>query len=246
VDTADSLSQAGFNAVRESQVPPAKGEVMVVSSCGSSLIYVAGHDEKIIRELVKFFQAWNYTGVIFARKTIAGAFTLAQAHIDSPGAPDIVVSLRWTADKNDLGVPGMIFSDLTQFGPGHGMHLTLSRFDMHNMLIAAGPDFRSGVVDHLPTGNVDIAPTILSIFGVKPPKRMDGRVLTEALTFDGPKIKSFEPGRLEAKADFGKFVWRQHLNYTEVNGVVYYDEGNGAQGSAETATNSPKRLTLAK
>ena len=228
VDTADSLVQAGFYAVRKFEGPPANGDVLVVSSCGSSLIYVANHDEKTIRQLVRFFQAWNYTGVIFTRRPVEGAFTLAQARIDSPAAPDVIVSLRWTTDKNDAGVPGMIFSDLTPSGPGQGMHFTLSRFDMHNMLIAAGPDFRAGVVDHLPTGNVDIAPTVLWILGVTPPKPMDGRVLTEALTADGPKIKSFEPGHLGATMDQGKSVWRQYLNFTEVNGVPYFDEGNGA------------------
>ena len=110
-----------------------------------------------------------------------------------------------------------------------GMHVTFSRFDMHNILIAAGPDFRSGVVDHLPSGNVDIAPTVLWILGVKPRKPMDGRVLTEALTIKGPKITSFEPGRLEASRASEKSVWHQYLNFTEVNGVVYFDEGNGYQ-----------------
>src|SRR5882724_3132386 len=228
VDTADSLVQAGFYAVRKFEGPPANGDVLVVSSCGSSLIYVANHDEKTIRQLVRFFQGWNYTGVIFTRRPVEGAFTLAQARIDSPAAPDVIVSLRWMADKNDAGVPGMIFSDLTPSGPGQGMHFTLSRFDMHNMLIAAGPDFRAGIVDHLPTGNVDIAPTVLWILGATPPRAMDGRVLTEALAVDGPKIKSYEPGHLEATVDQGKSVWRQYLNFTGVNGVPYFDEGNGA------------------
>jgi len=58
---------------------------------------------------------------------------------------------------------------------------------------------------------------------------MDGprRSLT-GMTADGPKIKSFEPGHLEAIMDQGKSVWRQYLNFTEVNGVPYFDEGNGA------------------
>jgi arylsulfatase A-like enzyme len=32
---------------------------------------------------------------------------------------------------------------------------------MHNTCIAAGPGFRRGATDDLPTGNVDIAPTVL-------------------------------------------------------------------------------------
>jgi hypothetical protein len=160
---------------------------------------------------------------------VEGAFTFAQARLDAPTAPDIIVSLRWTGEKNDAGTPGMVVSDISEYGPGQGMHVTFSRFDMRNTLIAAGPDFRSGVVDHLPSGNVDIAPTVLWILGVKPRKPMDGRVLTEALTIKGPKITSFEPGRLEASRANEKSVWHQYLNITEVNGVVYFDEGNGYQ-----------------
>jgi arylsulfatase A-like enzyme len=68
-----------------------------------------------------------------------------------------------------------------QRAAGKGTHATLSRFDMHNVLIAAGPDFRRGETDDLPTGNIDLAPTILQILGSKAPAKMDGRVLSEAM-----------------------------------------------------------------
>ena len=229
VDLADSLKSAGINATREFTKPPAKGDVMVVGDGGSVLLYVVGHDQKVVQQLVNFLQSWSYTGVIFTRRQMEGAFSLDQVHIDAPAAADVFVSLRWTADKNDAGTPGMIFSDVSEYGPGQGMHGTLSHFDMHNMLIAAGPDFRAGVVDHLPTGNVDVAPTVLWILGVRPPRPMDGRILTEALTIPAPKIKSYEPGHLEATKELETGIWHQYLNFTEVNGVIYYDEGNGYQ-----------------
>jgi arylsulfatase A-like enzyme len=109
------------------------------------------------------------------------------------------------------------------------MHASLSPYDMHNMMIATGPDFRTGIIDHLPTGNMDVAPTVLWILGMKPSKGMDGRVLSEALTIPGPKIKSYEPGHYEATAMLTNGLWHQYLNYTQVNGVDYYDEGNGSQ-----------------
>ena len=229
VDMADSLKSAGFNATREFTNAPAKGDVLVVGDGGSVLLYVIDHDPLVIQRLVNFLQGWRFTGVVFTRQPLEGTFSLGQAHIDAPAAADVFVSLRWMADKNDVGTPGMIISDLSAYGPGQGMHGTLSRFDMHNTLVAAGPDFRAGVVDHLPTGNVDVAPTVLWILGVKPPKAMDGRVLTEALTIAGPKIKSYEPGHLEATKQLETSIWHQYLNFTEVNGVVYYDEGNGYQ-----------------
>ncbi len=229
VDVADSLQSAGLDARREFSASPKRGDVMVVGNGGSVFVYVVGHEENVLKRVVEFFQGWNRTGVIFTRKAMPGTFSLAQIHNDAATAPDVMVSLRWTAEKNDMGAPGMLFSDVSIYGAGQGMHCSLSRFDMHNTLIAAGPDFRAGVVDHLPTGNVDVAPTVLWILGIKPPKTMDGRVLTEALTFAGPPIKSYEPGRIETTASIGKGVWRQYLNSTEVNGVVYFDEGNGHQ-----------------
>jgi hypothetical protein len=57
---------------------------------------------------------------------------------------------------------------------------------------------------------------------------MDGRVLTEALTIDGPRVGTPKTTRIEAKNPQGKFIWRQYLKRTELNGVVYIDEGNGA------------------
>ena len=69
-----------------------------------------------------------------------------------------------------------------QRAAGKGTHATLSRFDMHNTLIAAGPDFKQGQTDDLPSGNVDLAPTILRILGIKPSQKMDGRILSEAMT----------------------------------------------------------------
>ncbi len=98
-------------------------------------------------------------------------------------------------------------------------------------LIAAGPDFRRGTLDDLPSGNVDVVPTLLWILGIKPPKPMDGRVLTEALTIDGPKVGRPVTTQLNAMRREGKFIWRQYLKRTELNGVAYCDEGNGGSVS---------------
>jgi len=123
----------------------------------------------------------------------------------------------------------MIVSDASAYSVGQGTHVTLCPFDLHATLIAAGPHFRSGVVDTLATGNVDIAPTVLFILGLNSPQPMDGRVLTEALTIKGPKLHSFQPRHLEASAHLNDVTWTQYLNVTEVNGVRYLDEGNGKQ-----------------
>ena len=61
-----------------------------------------------------------------------------------------------------------------------GMHGSFSPTDVRNTLLASGPDFRRGFQDTLPTGNVDIAPTVARILGLSLP-RADGRPLLEAM-----------------------------------------------------------------
>jgi arylsulfatase A-like enzyme len=117
-----------------------------------------------------------------------------------------------------------------QRAAGEGTHATLSRFDMHNTLVAAGPDFRSGQTDDLPTGNVDLSPTILHILAIKPPQEMDGRVLSEAMVKVNqmPAGEKTEVKTIEAKKDFTEGAWRQSLRISRVGSTIYFDEGNGA------------------
>ncbi len=227
-DLAVDLSKAGLTTARTFVGRPTPGTVLVVGNGGSANLYVIGHDAAVIKRAVESLQAQDYTGVLFTRDGIAGTFPLSLAKIDTPEAPDIVVSFRWTAARSATGTPGLIFSETGGGrGPGQGNHASLSRFDLHNTLIAAGPDFRKGVTDPLPSGNIDIAPTVLWILGVQPPAPMEGRVLAEALTISGPKLQSFETLRHEVTNDLGATVWRQYLTISEVNGVTYFDEGNG-------------------
>jgi len=231
VDIANTLQDAGFKTLREFFDPPARDEILVVSNGGATLLYVIGHDSKLVRKVVGCLQKQEFTGVLFTRQPVDGAFTLEQARLNTPEAPDIVVALRWSPDKSTNGTSGLVFCDEAGRKAGEGMHVTLSRFDMRNTLIAAGPDFRRGTLDDLPSGNVDVVPTLLWILGIKPPKPMDGRVLTEALAIDGPKVERPVTTQLNAMHREGKFIWRQYLKRTELNGVAYCDEGNGGSVS---------------
>ncbi len=123
----------------------------------------------------------------------------------------------------------MILCDGSAYGPGQGTHVSLSSFDMHNMLIAAGPDFLGNWVDTLPTGNVDIAPTVLRLLGVSSMYRVDGRVLAEALKKLPPSLKPPHARQLEATHATKAGMWRQYLKITNYGGVSYCDEGNGSQ-----------------
>jgi hypothetical protein len=59
------------------------------------------------------------------------------------------------------------------------MHGSFSPRDVHNVLIAYGPHFKVGFADRLPSGNVDVAPTVAALLAL-PFKAAAGRVLNEA------------------------------------------------------------------
>ncbi len=67
------------------------------------------------------------------------------------------MSFRWTDQPNEFGTRGVI-SCMAAGEAVKGTHGTLSRFDVHSTLIAAGPGFRAAATDDLPTSNLDVAP----------------------------------------------------------------------------------------
>jgi arylsulfatase A-like enzyme len=225
LDAAERLRKAGFDAVREINGAPKPGRVLVVSLGGSMGFYVTEHDMETVRKLVDFLQHSDFAGVILTRTAQEGTFTLAQARLDTPAAPDVLVASRWSDRPNEFGVLGQVASDIGR-NVGQGTHSTFSRFDMHNTLVAGGPDFRHGWTDETPTGNIDLAPTILWILGVKTPDPMDGRILREALA-DAREQPVVVEKTMEAQRSLGDLIWRQHLRTATVDGATYFAEGNG-------------------
>lgn len=240
VDMVQALRKAGFNACRKFDAPPAKGDILLVGLGGSALLYVIDHDEKTIDRLVQFLQSQESVGTIFSAGPRKGTFALSEASIESKAAPDVVFSFRWTTASNSFGVPGMIISEAqgSNVTPikQWGTHASLSPFDMHNTLIAAGPDFRQGFVDDTASGNVDVAPTILQILGAKPPRTINGRVLYEAMNGFDTKRPVAEKRNRTVGISVPTGRWTQTLEISIVNGVRYLDQGTGKfTPKAETA-----------
>jgi predicted AlkP superfamily pyrophosphatase or phosphodiesterase len=231
VDVAGQLQSAGFNAARRFKSNPKSGDIMVVGQGGSVLFYVIDHEANTVARLVDYLQRQSWAGVVLTRQPSEGAFTLAQAKIDSPRAPDVVVSMRWSGEKARSGAPGLLVADSRGSG-NSGLHASMSPFDMHNTLVAAGPDFKRGFVDTLPTGNVDVAPTVFWLLGVDPGALRDGRILNEALV--SPEAPTPEAGteRLSAARTIDGRVRRQYLQVSQVGSTVYLDEGNVEAGES--------------
>lgn len=223
-DVMDILKKAKFRATRKHD-DPEKGDVLVVGLGGSSCFYVYEQDEAVIRKLAEFLQTTDFAGAIFSRIPIEGTFSLEAVRLNATNVvPDIVVSYRWFDVLNDNGAPGLVISDGGT--KGKGTHASLSRYDMLNTAVAWGPDFKKGYVSDVPSGNVDITPTVLHILGIKPATKLDGRVLAEALV--GGDAPTVETKTFEASRDTGIFRWKQYLKQSQVGNTVYFDEANGA------------------
>ena len=226
IDFPETLRAAGFDAHSEFERAPKPGQIMVAENGATILFYVIEHQRPVVSRLIDWLQHSDFAGVIFSREKIEGTFPLESIRANTSEAPDVMVALRWNAKANQFGIPGHIIADNARKA-GDGSHASLSKFDVHNVLIAEGPHFRRGFTSDLPSGNIDLAPTILHLFGVEPPRSFDGRILAESLTGDA---KSSRPATetLEATRKFDSGIWHQHLQITRVGETIYFDEGNGA------------------
>jgi predicted AlkP superfamily pyrophosphatase or phosphodiesterase len=168
-------------------------KVIVAANGGSDYIYIPNHDSSVMKALVNFFQRRQEYSAIFLDETRfllginfpQGALPLSYVKLENKDGrnPDIVVSMTNNPNVIVNGLPGTEF-DSTNGYLERGDHGSFGKIDVHNTLLAIGPDFNNGMTNYLPTGNVDVAPTIAKIFGLKLPNT-DGRVLHEALKGSG-------------------------------------------------------------
>jgi arylsulfatase A-like enzyme len=163
---------------------PAHALVVAVNG-GSDYIYVPDHDPAVVRKTVVFLQERAEVGAIFVDDrygAIPGTLPLAAIHARNAAGrnPDIILSYDYDANAVVEGTRGTEMGGMLNGNGYRGMHGSFSPRDVHNTLIAAGPDFRPGFKDPLPTGNVDVAPTVAHILGLALP-HAQGRALREAM-----------------------------------------------------------------
>lgn len=225
-DIVATLKQAKLSAHSKLENPE-RGDVLVIGLGGAALIYVTERDESVVRAAAAALQMSDSTGVLFSRLSIEGTFPLSAVHYPMEGhGPDLVVSMRWMAAQNEHEAPGMLIA--TGGARGGGTHGSLSRFEMNNTLVASGPDLKKGLYSEIPSGNIDLAPTILYLLGIEPKQPMDGRVLREALVREQGPLPVAKQRTLEAQRRLGYMQWTQNLLIHEVEGVDYFTEGNGS------------------
>ena len=233
IDVVGLLNKAGFRAGQEFSGSAKTGDILVCGNGGSLLFYVKDHDSAVIGRLIEWLEQSDFAGIVFADKA-KGAFPLSRGYIDVADPPDVVMSFRWYGDKNKFGVPGLIDADWNR-PAGEGTHATLSPYDIHNTLIAAGPDLRRGFDDDLPTGNVDLAPTILHLLGISPPAHLQGRELAEAFAeSEGSRSTSQRSDSSVRVITNGKRGFR--LKISSVYDSEYIDQGDSEALKEPNAT----------
>ena len=185
-------------------------------------------DPARVTAIVAMLQKQPPAGAIFTRSKpgggvegiVPGTLSFAVARWSHPRAAEILVSANWNAEKNEAGYAGKTTSSGVA---GHG---STSPYDVHNTLIAAGPDFREHAVSEAPTSNVDLAPTLLRLIGVTVPSSMTGRVIEEGLR-NGSAIGSTQverttetvktpDGAYTLTAHFSKAAGKTYLDFTDV------------------------------
>jgi arylsulfatase A-like enzyme len=218
-DPAKVLNEGGVHVVRSYSAPPLPGDVFMVG-VGASVLLYAQHDKAVEAKIAALLQQSDFAGAIFTRNALPGTFALSDSHLDSPESPDVIFSFRWRDAKNEHGASGLI---VAEGKVGLGTHGTLSRYDTHNTLVGAGPDVRAGYRNEFPTGNIDVAPTLLHLLGLDAQAaKCDGRILTEALA--GTELPIEKPVTQFREAKEG--AWTQHLKTSTFAGKTYFDEGN--------------------
>ena len=202
---------------------------LVPGSTGS--IHLADHHPKQIGKIVNWLQEQTWCGPLFTTAKndvdgqVAGTFAIPMALNDHPRTGDIVFVMRADKESDANGIVGGCYDD-SHLVVGGGTHGGLSQHELRNVCVAYGPSFQAGKESHLPSGTIDIMPTLLHLMGYAIPPRVDGRILHEALsrasvTSDLP-IKT-TTHTAERKTAAG--LYQQHLMTTQVGTTTYLERG---------------------
>ena len=241
----DRLREAGFLSGKE------PGGVAVAPNGGSALFYVHDSDPSTCQRLAEWLMSQPWCGPVLAaqaagsiessiegsiRGSIEGTLPASLCGCEGPRVADIAISFKWNSDPNDAGYGGQARSTGGQ--PGLGAHGSMSRHELRNVMFARGPSFKARIRVETPTGNIDIAPTVLHLLGSNGGAgavRMSGRVLREALK--GSENPSENPGEPDwttelhnAERRVGDLVYRQQIRLCRVGDTTYLEQGSSTLG----------------
>jgi arylsulfatase A-like enzyme len=224
VDVAGALIEAGLKAALDSS------DVVLASSGQAVALHVEGRDGERLARIVRFIQSREWGGVLFTagrgpgnpHGVVEGTFSLELIHAaNAERGPDLMITFPWSSQPNAFGVAG---TDLANVSGGARFyvsdHGSMSPWNIRNTFFVWGADFKKRATVRVPAGNVDVAPTILSVLGLGA-DGCAGRVLREALAGgpDEEKVAFETRVHTVASADY-----RAAIQVSTVDGHRYVDK----------------------
>ena len=209
------LTEAGFTVGEMPGGISGDGADLALALGGS--VGITLRDPARLEPVAAWLQAQPWCGPLFTRDG-RGCLTHAQVGLDHPRAPDIVLVLRADEAPNAHGVAGSCRHD-AHYPAGGGIHGGLHPIELATWFAVGGDAFLSGRVSALPTGIVDVLPTVLHLLGLEPPSWVQGRVLREALAAHAGEPPPAATERVvSAESNAGP---RAHLSLSTVAGTCY-------------------------
>lgn len=208
--------------------------VLAKAVFGSGSTFLPGHinriwlgepDPGLVGDVVRSLSEKRWIGNIVAGDRfgpIEGAFPMSLVRADHRRSPDIAFTLRSDPFSAAERVEGQaVCLSRLELPEGAGYHGGLGLHEMRSFLCLQGPGVVSRLTSMLPSGAVDVLPTVLHVAGVRSPRSAQGRVLHEAFS-------DAEIGRTSCQVDrycvsLGGYV--QYLYTQSYAGVTYVSQG---------------------
>jgi arylsulfatase A-like enzyme len=222
VNVATELIESGFKRSLESS------DILVAGKGGSISMYVADHHSDTIKAIVEFLLSHDWCGPLFTSEKYQSAetFPLSLVHCEHTRSPSLLMAFNWNDNANTYGARGCgVFAE-AGVAVGSGSHGSLSPYEIRNFLIAVGPHFNQGMTSTIPSGNIDILPTILALLDLPAPSTTAGRILTESLRpHSPPSDASIQTQIYHQTLDLQGIRVSQKLQKVQVGSTSYIDCG---------------------
>ena len=201
-------------------------QILIAPNGGSVLFYINPPNLKVIETLIDYLIQQPWCGNLLTSSklgTIKGTVDLGIVGLEGKRSPDLAMSFKWENLMNEFSVPGVAYN--AGGVKGNGLHGSMGFSEQHCTLIGFGPDFHQGIEVETPSGNIDIAPTVLDLIGIDNTFKMDGRLLSEGLV--GRKFSSSEviKKKIYKERRVNSSVYRQQVDISIYKNSIYIDQG---------------------
>jgi len=194
---------------------------------GSGGIYLRDTDSSVLADIVSWMQAQPWCGNLLTAGgdgvagAVPGTFSSSLLSLDHERAPDLFFQLRrMDADGHERQYGHCL--NAGDKGPSGSSHGGLHAEELATVFFAAGPDFKGHFRTETVGGMVDVAATILSLFGIEQPQSMVGRPLG-GLLVNGTEPSDALPEVETVSVSNGAF--EQHLQIRRLDRRTVADHG---------------------